>query len=79
MLEQTDVANKHIPRSVKFATWNKEKQRAGKLHSWPLAHATGHRHKNATETISILNAQTGETRTVNTWLIFELNGQIIML
>ena len=79
MLEQTDASGNHIPRAVKFATWNKEKKRAGKLHAWPQAHATGHRHKSATDTISIFNKQTGDTRTVNTWLIFELNGEPVTL
>jgi len=79
MLEQTPHGQ-HVPCAVKFATYNKEKSRPGKLHVWPEAHATGHRHPNsATDTISIINKRTGQTITVNTWLIFEINGQPIAL
>lgn len=81
MLEQTDSRGNHIPRSVRFCTWNKASQRPGKVRHWPQAHATGHRHKHGdtSETISIYNTQTSETRTVNTWGIFELNGQPVVL
>lgn len=79
LLERTGADGKHIPASVKFSTWNKEKKKAGRLHEWPKAHATGHRHRDSTETISLFNLLDGRTITVNTWLIFELNGEAVVL
>lgn len=79
LLERTDASGRHIPCSLEFGLFNKDKKVPGNLHIWKLAHATGHRHNKSKQTISILNVVTNEVRTVNHWLIFKINGTPISL